>query len=135
VSDTIAPAVQPDSGATEEPTVTAAASDTVLVDREAFTEIQNGYRELAAFKARKDREDREQLVDDAIKAGKFAASRRDHFLSLLELDPEGTAATIAELEENVIPVAELGFDAGGDTVNQTDQDAAFDAFASRMGIK
>jgi len=135
VSDTIAPAVQPDSGATEEPTVTAAASDTVLVDREAFTEIQTGYRDLAAFKARKDREDREQLVDDAIKAGKFAASRRDHFLSLLELDPEGTAATIAELEENVIPVAELGFDAGGDTVNQTDQDAAFDAFASRMGIK
>lgn len=79
--------------------------------------------------------DRDRVIDQAITAGKFAASRREHFTALMDVDPEGTKAVIDSLEEGTIPVAEIGYDAGTETVAQTaEQDAAVAYYSGQMGL-
>lgn len=88
-------------GAAAEPEVEAS---TATVDKETFQAMKD---ELAA--SRKEREDNqkaedERFVDAAISAGKFAGSRRDHYVKLMNLDREGTKATIDSLESGAIPL-------------------------------
>lgn len=58
---------------------------------------------------------RNKIVDEAVEAGKFPPSRRDHYLSLLEKDFDGTKSFIDTLAAGVIPVVERGHgnDGGG----------------------
>lgn len=58
--------------------------------------------------ARQAREDREALVDAAVRDGRIAPARRAHWLKALEADP-GAAATLAALEKGLIAVnGEIG---------------------------
>jgi len=78
---------------------------------------------------------RDRYIDSAITRGKFAAARREHFANLYDADPEGTRAVIDSLAENTIPVAEVGYDADGETVTNTaEEDEAYAHFTGRMGI-
>jgi hypothetical protein len=52
------------------------------------------------------------MVDDAIRAGKFAPSRREHWLRVAEADPEGTAQLLAGLTAGTVPVSDLGLPGG-----------------------
>jgi ATP-dependent protease ClpP protease subunit len=51
----------------------------------------------------------EQVLDAAIKAGKFPPARRDHWKALWAADPDGTKAQIDRLAANVIPLSEAGY--------------------------
>lgn len=105
----------------------------VTIDATALQTLRDNA--LAGVEAREQQrtEARERLVDGAIAKGKFAASRRAHFLALHEADPEGTETLITGLAENTIPVAEIGYDADGETVTAVD-DETFNAYAARMGL-
>lgn len=46
------------------------------------------------------------LIDDAIAAGKFMETRRQHYEGLMARDPEGTRRLIASLEPGLAPVPE-----------------------------
>jgi hypothetical protein len=59
-------------------------------------------------------EARDSLIASAVKAGKFAPSRKQHFSELYDVDPEGTKALIEKLEANTIPVEERGHQADPD---------------------
>ncbi|WOF23833.1 RNase adapter RapZ [Microbacterium betulae] len=104
-----------------------------MIDATALDELRAQARAGVEAREQQITEQRERLVDGAIAKGKFAAARRDHFLALHKADPEGTTAIINSLAENTIPVAELGFDADGETVKAS-EDVAYAAAASRLGI-
>jgi ATP-dependent protease ClpP protease subunit len=53
---------------------------------------------------------REQLASAAVADGRIPPARKQHWLSLLEADPEGTEAALAALPKGLVPVAELGHD-------------------------
>lgn len=83
----------------------------VVLDKAQFEELKTAASQGAEARARQVREDRERYVDDAVKAGKFPPSRKDHYLSLLEKDEEGTKQFIDSLAAGVIPVKENGIGA------------------------
>lgn len=95
------------------PETAQAAGSTVTVDRETWEQTQRN----AALGAQAHQESvsaaRGRLLDDAIRAGKFPPSRREHWSTLLENDPEGTTQTIASLAENTVPVTARGSEPGG----------------------
>lgn len=108
----------------------------VTIDASTLEEIrsqaQAGVQALAQQRA----DTRDRYLDAAITRGKFAAARREHFAKLYDADPEGTRAVIDSLQENTIPVAEVGFDADGETVTNTaEEDEAYAHFTGRMGIQ
>lgn len=59
-------------------------------------------------------EERERILDDAVKAGKFQPSRKDHWRKVFAADPQGTKETINTLEPGLVPVEELGGSPGDD---------------------
>jgi hypothetical protein len=84
-----------------------AASGGQIIDEATLTELK-----AAAADGRKAREvqitaSRETFIDTAIKAGKFPPARRDHFVSLMAADEDGTREYIDKLEAGVIPVDEI----------------------------
>lgn len=107
------PADQGPETATPSPTEQApaepvAASGAVTVDPETLASLQ---RDAAAGRVAREKQvedERNKLVDEAIKAGKFPPSRRDHWLTSLKHDPEGAQAAIASLEPGLVPVEEKG---------------------------
>jgi ATP-dependent protease ClpP protease subunit len=69
---------------------------------------------------------RAATVENAIKAGKIPAGRRDHYAALLERDEEGMTDWLNELPANTIPVTTLGNSGGVDEA--TDEDALYKNF-------
>lgn len=64
---------------------------------------------------------REAAVDTAVAEGKIPPSRRQHWLTLLTSDEEGTSTTLASLAAGTVPLVEQGH---GDTVTDDDKDFA-----------
>ena len=87
---------------------------TVVVDQQVWADTQNRIKRLEEIRAAQQRIERERMVDDAIRAGKFAPSRRDHWLRIAEADPEGTAQLLAGLTPGTVPVSDLGLPGGED---------------------
>lgn len=90
------------------------APGTVTVDQQVWDDMQTRISGLEQIRASQQRTDRERAVDDAIKAGKFAPSRRDHWLRVYEADPEGTAQLLAGLTPGQVPVDDFGMPGVGD---------------------
>lgn len=96
------------------PTVSAGSSDAVLLDPAQYNALrQQAQRGDEAWRKLRENEC-EQVLDTAIKAGKFPPARRDHWKTLWAADPDGTKATIDKLAANVIPVSASGYPGVGD---------------------
>jgi hypothetical protein len=93
---------------TQEPATALAASGVVSVDAAALARLQQDAQMGRQAREQQIAAERGRMLDDAIKAGKFAPSRRDHFLKLLAADESGTKKLIDDLAENVIPVEARG---------------------------
>lgn len=102
-------------GETEQPQAQVpAAASTSQVDAETLEQLK---RDAAAGRQAHERQvadERNRLLDDAIKAGKFPPSRRDHYGALMAADPDGTKELIAKLEPGIVPVDEQGTASSGD---------------------
>ncbi|MGX9348149.1 head maturation protease, ClpP-related [Microbacterium sp. KNMS] len=113
---------------TARPTAPTLPEGIVTIDSSALEELRAQARAGVEAREQQIAEARNRLIDGAIAQGKFAASRREHFIALHKADPEGTTALISALAENTIPVAELGFDADGDTVSaKSEEDRRYNA--------
>lgn len=92
--------------ADEAPAV-AARRGVLTIESSALAELKvraaRGDQALTRIEA----EDRAKRVDARIADGAIHASRRDHWMKQLEVDP-GAVAVLNGLEANVIPVAEIG---------------------------
>lgn len=75
-------------------------------------EAQAGREAIEAQKA----SERSAVVEAAIKEGKVAPARRDHWISALEADNEGTLAVLASLAPGLIPTTPEGVTDSPDTV-------------------
>jgi hypothetical protein len=84
----------------------------VLVDAATAQAATQAMADLAAERVAREEQSRIDLVDGAIRAGKFGRSRRDHYLAQAKIDPEGTRDAISKMAE-VIPVHERGVAASG----------------------
>ena len=113
------------------PAVTAGASDAVLLDPAQYNALrQQAQRGDEAWRKLRENEC-EQVLDAAIKAGKFPPARREHWKTLWAADPDGTKATIDKLAANVIPVSASGYPGVGD---ETEVDIVYGSMYPDMKV-
>jgi hypothetical protein len=98
-------------GDTAKPSAVAAAAKRVGLDVIDTATLESLRREATAgrqLKAAVERQEVETKVDDAIRKGKIAASRRKHWVSLIGADPGMAEVLAAVPNETAVPMAEIG---------------------------
>ena len=93
---------------------------TMVIDASAWDAQQAAIKRLEAKQAKHDRDERDDVIAQAVRDGKFAPARKEHWAKLWDADPEGARQVIDGLTKNVIPVEALG-------VGLQDDDDAIDA--------
>jgi hypothetical protein len=106
-------------------------ASTVTVDRAEWERTKAQAQEGAAARQEQRNERQERILNDAVKAGKFPPSRKDHYRDLLKADPEGTEQLIESLEKGLIPTSERG----GDTTADASDKATHDRIMAGFGVK
>ncbi len=91
-----------------------------LVDKQTITALQEGQHRADALVAEIEAERRDVALDAAVAAGKIPAARRDFWVKFWKSDPEGAKAALAELPDNMVPVAPVG--SGGSDTDELDAD-------------
>lgn len=89
----------------------------MMVSKNVWEEMQISAKAGAEARARQLREDRDNAISAAVRAGKIAPARREHWASAWDKDPEGTAKDLSELPENRLPVSASGYSGGGEDAN------------------
>jgi hypothetical protein len=84
----------------------------VTIDQSTLAELQVAARAGADARERQRADDRDRFLEDAVRAGKFAPARREHFARLYDADETGTREVVNQLAANTVPVSELGHDNG-----------------------
>lgn len=109
--------------------VAAAAADSVVsIDREAFATLQREASLGREAHERQQREDRERVVDAAIDAGKIPPGRREHWLTLMSRDEEGTRQTLASIPaETVVSLSETGHNVAPEGTDNNENLGWFDS--------
>jgi hypothetical protein len=121
------PTTEPDpADPPAEPATPALPEGIVTIDEATLTQLREQASEGVAARAQQRTEARDRALDDAVKAGKFAPARRDHWARLYDADPEGTKTTLASLEAGLVPLADKGAPGGEETKD------AFDAEFDRL---
>jgi len=81
---------------------------TMVIDVSAWDAIQERTKRLEAADAKRRRDERDQVIDQAVRAGKFPVARKEAWTALWDKDPEGTRTVIDGLAKGVVPVDEIG---------------------------
>lgn len=118
---------------TEETPVVKTAAGTMVIDASAWDAQQEAIKRLEAKQAKHDRDERDQVIAQAVKDGKFAPARKEHWAKLWEADPEGTRQVIDGLTKNVIPVDALGFTVEDDEAIDAEYRSLFPPVSTRKG--
>lgn len=103
--------VEPASEQTQPPAPKASAvpPGMRLIADSAWQAQQDRIRRLEARETKRERDERDQVIAQAVKDGRFTVAQKAHFAKLWDADPEGTRNLIASLQKNVaLAVAELG---------------------------
>jgi len=110
------------------------ASGLMRVDASAWQEREDRIKRLEAQAAKAREAERDQIIGQAVQAGKFAPARKEHWVRMWNADPEGARQLIDTLATNVVPVMASGYS----TDNDEDMDADYAALfppASRGGSR
>jgi ATP-dependent protease ClpP protease subunit len=110
------PATEP---ATPKPPAASTAHGTMTIDVTAWDEQQKRIQRLEAGAAKAARDERDQVIAQAVADGKFAPARKEHWARLWDADPEGTRTVIDTLAKGVVPMSEMGYglDATGEDID------------------
>lgn len=90
----------------------------VAVDVAVLADLRTKAEAGQRAATRQETEDREGLVRAAVADGRIPPARREHYLNLLTLDPEGTAKALAGLTPGLIPVTQETGHAGNPEASQ-----------------
>jgi hypothetical protein len=105
-----------------------------LVDSAVLAELQSGAQPAVPRQATLATQERDNQINEALTAGKIAATSREVRRALGQ-GPEGTKAILDALTPGLVPTAEIG---DGDDADDS-ADAAFEAahaeFLAKAGIK
>ncbi len=84
----------------------------MTIEKEAWDNLQKQVRKHEEFRASVARNERDQVVAEAVRAGKFSAARAEHWKRLWDADPDGTREVMGSLQKNVVPVDDIGTPGG-----------------------
>lgn len=100
------------SGAT---TVAGIPPGTIVLASSVWDETQTTIRNLTSFVEKAERNERDAVIAQAVKDGKFTPAQRPHFVKLWDADPKGTRAVIDSLHRNsALAVAASGYAGASD---------------------
>ncbi|MGH3658196.1 MAG: phage protease, partial [Micromonosporaceae bacterium] len=80
----------------------------VVIDSETLERLQAQGRQGEAAAARLAKDDRDRAVEAAVQAGKFPPSRKQHWQTAWDHDPEGTKQALASMPPNMVPLVSAG---------------------------
>jgi peptidoglycan hydrolase-like protein with peptidoglycan-binding domain len=104
------------------PKAPVVAPGTMVIASSVWDETQKTIKTLTDFVARTKRDERDGVIAQAVKAGKFAPAQRLHFSRLWDADPDGTRALIDSLTPNTgLAVLASGY-AGGEAMEEDELD-------------
>lgn len=92
-----------------EPAPLPKVAGTMTIDASAWQAQQDTIKRHEALFAKHARDERDTVIAEAVRDGKFAPARKEHWARLWDADPEGTRQVIDGLTKNVIPVEAKGF--------------------------
>lgn len=81
---------------------------TMLIESEAWKSINDRVAAGERREAKRQVEERDTVIDAAVRAGKFSKVRKEHWTRLWNADPEGTREVLASLQKNVVPLSDIG---------------------------
>jgi hypothetical protein len=96
----------------------------MLVETEAWKTLNGKVEAGEKREARRQREERDQVIDQAVRDGKFSAARKEHWARLWNADPEGTREVLATLRKNVVPIEDIGAAGSGSGLDDVDEEYA-----------
>lgn len=82
---------------------------TMRVDASAWTAAQDRIKALEGKEAQRLVAERDSVIGQAVREGKFAPARKSHWVRLWDADPDGARQAIEGLAKNVIPVMASGY--------------------------
>ena len=83
-----------------EGTPVTASAGTVVLASSVWDETQKTIKTLTDFVAQTKRDQRDEIIGQAVMAGKFTPAQKPHFAKLWDADPDGTRNLIATLTPN-----------------------------------
>lgn len=98
------------------------AAGLTVIDDGALAELKAGAKAGLKLDKEAKKKDRDDTIAAAIKVGKFAPARKEHYEKSWDADPEGTRALIDGLAEGLVPTEELLEAQSGDGWN-SEEDA------------
>lgn len=102
----------------------------VLLDPSQLAALQQSALKGETAWAQLRRNERDGVLDEAIRLGKFPASRRDYWVQLWDRDPDGTRQAVDALAANVIPVLSAGY-LGDDSAHRSAAEQAYEGLFGR----
>jgi hypothetical protein len=81
----------------------------IRVEASAWEAAQDRIKKLEAQEARRIVAERDEVITQAIRDGKLAPARREHWVRLWNADPDGARQALDGLAKNVIPVMASGY--------------------------
>lgn len=88
---------------------------TITVDRQVWDDMHTRINRLEEVRASQARNERDRVIEAAIKDGKFAPNRRELWTRQWDADPESTREVLASLPIGSVPVSDYGMPGGADT--------------------
>lgn len=82
---------------------------TMVIDASAWDAQQERLKRLEAEAVKRAHAERDDVIAAAVRDGKFAPARKDHWKGLWDKAPDQTREVIAGLQKNVIPVDSVGY--------------------------
>jgi hypothetical protein len=104
------------SGATP---ISGLAPGTMVLASSVWDQTQETIKNLTAFVEKAERNERDAILAEAVKVGKFTPAQKPHFSKLWDADPKGTRSLIESLTRNsALAVAASGY--AGDLDEEAD---------------
>jgi hypothetical protein len=104
----------------------------VLLDPSQLAALQDSAKKGEVAWAQLRRNERDGVLDEAVKLGKFPASRREYWVQLWDRDPDGTRQAVNALATNVIPVLSSGY-LGDDAAHRSAAEQAYEGLFGQEG--
>lgn len=103
-----------------------AAAEAIMLDPETLAKLQAQARLGMEAHNEMKKQKRDRVLDKAMDVGKFPPSRREHYATMYDADPDGTVELLNRMAENAVPVDVLGY-SGDAEKNKSESDRAYNA--------
>ena len=87
---------------------------TVTIDKADWDALNAKIKAAEQFQERSRVKERDQVINAAVRDGRFAASRKPLYQRQWDIAPDETRELIASLPKNAVPIADIGSALGGE---------------------